>query len=537
MKKIKLKKPTQEQIVLLLILFIYLVTRIYRILSLPKGIHIDEMSMAYNTWSLSKFGVDRYNLSYPVYFDNAGSGQSGLFVYLATLISKVTGYHFVILRLLAVASGIYFLLNVYNFCKDVFNKWVAYVSAICVVIMPYFIMSQRWALDCNFMLPCMSAVLLYSFKLYEDGRTRWVIGLGVACSLTMYSYALAWLVVPMFLFFYAILYTFSHRERLKQLIKCYSIYLILCVPLILYALVLFGVIPEIRTNFISITKASANRLYEVGFKLVPLRFLFKDFQMLFTYDSYKFSATSRYGTIYSFGFVLVILGFVLCCYQAIKNKNKEILIIIVAFLCNLSLMFIINSVSIYRFNSIYLFFVIFESYAIVKLFDVNKFIPLCIMLFLFSSFASFYAFYLTDYSKDLSNTKYFTDGLYKVSEDLTTYKKTIYVDSVGSYNPYLELIYGLKVPPNITCKTGKILEEDDMNFKYKGNHFIVGLDDATVNEDYVYVLKDLNQESLLYSNTWKNDAELVSVNKELREKLESLGFKSKKEHGYVLYYN
>ena len=109
--------------------------------------------------------------------------------------------------------------------------------------------------------------------------------------------------------------------------------------------------------------------------------------------------------------------------------------------------------------------------------------------------------------------------------------------SVGSYSPYLERIYGLKVPPNITCKTGKILEEDDMNFKYKGNHFIVGLDDATVNEDYVYVLKDLNQESLLYSNTWKNDAELVSVNKELREKLESLGFKSKKEHGYVLYYN
>ena len=70
---------------------LFLFTRLFRLSSLPEGMHIDEVSIGYNAWTLSQYGVDRYNVSFPIYFNNAGSGQSGLFIYIAAIISKIFG--------------------------------------------------------------------------------------------------------------------------------------------------------------------------------------------------------------------------------------------------------------------------------------------------------------------------------------------------------------------------------------------------------------------------------------------------------------
>ena len=85
-----------------LIGIIFMLTRLVQITVLPKGLHIDEISMGYNTWTLSEFGTDRYGVSFPVYFNNAGSGQSSLYVYIAFLLSKVFGYSVFTLRVVSV---------------------------------------------------------------------------------------------------------------------------------------------------------------------------------------------------------------------------------------------------------------------------------------------------------------------------------------------------------------------------------------------------------------------------------------------------
>ena len=84
---------------------IFLLTRLISITELPKGLHIDEVSMGYNTWALTNFGTDRYGVSMPIYFNNAGSGQSSLYVYLAVLISKIFGYSVLSLRIVSVIFG------------------------------------------------------------------------------------------------------------------------------------------------------------------------------------------------------------------------------------------------------------------------------------------------------------------------------------------------------------------------------------------------------------------------------------------------
>ena len=67
----------------ILIFALFLITRLYRLPEIPRGIHVDEAGMAFDAFCLSHYGTDRYGLSRPVYLANYGGGQSALYAYLA----------------------------------------------------------------------------------------------------------------------------------------------------------------------------------------------------------------------------------------------------------------------------------------------------------------------------------------------------------------------------------------------------------------------------------------------------------------------
>ena len=71
-----------DNIVLVCLIIFGLFLHCYRLGSLPRGLYVDEMGMAYDAWSLGHFGVDRYLKSWPVYLTNFGGGQSILYCYL-----------------------------------------------------------------------------------------------------------------------------------------------------------------------------------------------------------------------------------------------------------------------------------------------------------------------------------------------------------------------------------------------------------------------------------------------------------------------
>lgn len=84
----------------LIILFLF--TRLWKLTSLPYGLHIDEAGMAYSAWSLAEYGVDRYLNSWPVYVPNFVGGQSAMYVYLCAGLFKIFGYHLCLIRVPAV---------------------------------------------------------------------------------------------------------------------------------------------------------------------------------------------------------------------------------------------------------------------------------------------------------------------------------------------------------------------------------------------------------------------------------------------------
>lgn len=81
------------KLILVVLLTVAVVLRLYRICEIPRGLHVDEVGMAYDAWSISQFGVDRYLKSFPVYLTNFGGGQSALYCYLTALLFKIGGVH------------------------------------------------------------------------------------------------------------------------------------------------------------------------------------------------------------------------------------------------------------------------------------------------------------------------------------------------------------------------------------------------------------------------------------------------------------
>lgn len=58
-------------ILFILLLCVFAITRLWRILTIPSGFHLDEAGMAYDAWCLSQYGVDRYLKSFPVYLSTS----------------------------------------------------------------------------------------------------------------------------------------------------------------------------------------------------------------------------------------------------------------------------------------------------------------------------------------------------------------------------------------------------------------------------------------------------------------------------------
>lgn len=89
---------------------LFVITRFWRITTLPSGVHIDEAGMAYDAWCLSQYGVDRYFKSYPLLLTNfGGGGQSALCIYTTALLFRLFVFHSFLFR---VTNIFYSLLTV-----------------------------------------------------------------------------------------------------------------------------------------------------------------------------------------------------------------------------------------------------------------------------------------------------------------------------------------------------------------------------------------------------------------------------------------
>src|ERR1044071_2254599 len=96
------RKPLAVAVLMSLAGFLYLT----RLTSNPPGFYIDESSIAYNAYPLSRTARDEYGDLLPLFFRAFGDYKNPTYVYLLAAIFRVFGPSILIARLVSSLAGI-----------------------------------------------------------------------------------------------------------------------------------------------------------------------------------------------------------------------------------------------------------------------------------------------------------------------------------------------------------------------------------------------------------------------------------------------
>ena len=496
---------------------IFLLTRLIQITVLPKGLHIDEVSMGYNTWALTYFGTDRYGVSMPIYFNNAGSGQSSLYVYLAVLVSKILGYSVFSLRVVSVFFGAILLIFGTKAAYEMFGLKCSLITAAVIDIMPLFLMSERWAFDCNAMLPMLVMFLYFYVKLIKTQKMRYAVASGITFGITMYSYILAVMMLPVFVVFAVIYSLIMKKITIKQIGAMFFSGFVVSVPILLFLFVVVGVIPSFNIGPVSFTNASAGRAAEITWQGFRFDLLPKALYTLTSYDQYDFMADDKYGVFYqnilhffehkiSVSQILLIAGFLAMLgfgiFSIIKRKGFSFEILMVFYMIAMIYpVYFLEQVAIYRYNAAYFSFALLLGYLFAKLWDYKRYV-LCgffALLYLYNFGSYTYYLFSGNFSEENKSLAYFDYDLLELCEtfDDEEYKDyQIYVDYTATYNAGLITLYGLRVEPEVVASE---VENVDSKIMTYGNIHIGIPDIIDADQKSIFVIRDINSETTFYT--------------------------------------
>ncbi len=440
LKSFFLKK---ENLLFLFILFIGIFARMYMLSSLPGGVNQDEAFTAYEAFCLSNYGVDSFLYKNPVYFTTWGSGMSSTQIYITSFFFNFFGSSIFTLRFAQSFFSILSLVAFYFLLKDVFDKTTALLGFFLLSISPYHIMEARWVLEAHYSVYFFIFALLFFVKGVSDNR--YFILSSLMFVLSMYSYAIHYLIVPLTLTGF-ILYMLISKKKFSffYALSACLIIIVFSIPLLLFILVNNGYLNEIITPFFSIPLLPQIRSSDVSLSnLMNLNSLNSIFDILvFQNDNHIWNTTKEYGLFYPLTSILIPFGIFKTLKDSIskiKNKifSKEFFFIILFIVCIFSYL-LIAQVNSNRANFLAMLMLVFITQGFIFIYQaVNKhafFLPI-LYSFFFALFLSFFGFYSSHYNNVISPI--FKAGAYEavqfadsINEDEIIVDSSIYFPQV-----------------------------------------------------------------------------------------------------------
>lgn len=341
--------------------------------SVPGGLHQDEAFVALNSYDLYHEGKDSAGLRMPIYMSSWGDGQSAMYSWLLTVLMFFTGGESstYLYRLPQALISVFTLWAVYCLMRHMFNRtaglWAIFLLAVC----PWHVMMSRWALDANLAPGFLIFGLLFFVKGLENQRYFLLSALFYGMSL--YCYAVIWIIVPILLFIQILYGICSKKIRLSRWTLLSTVILfVLAFPLLLFVLININVLPELSLPFITIPKTVGFRGREVSFKLQNIVDNLKTAARLLIRQNTGnvYDILLPWGLFYDIGRVMILLGAVLLFFNVIvhivRRKFCYEFFIAANVLCG-----IINclylSARMHQVNSLFIPLVLLESYGIWKI--------------------------------------------------------------------------------------------------------------------------------------------------------------------------
>lgn len=390
---------------IIMVLFILtFFSRIYKFGEVPTYISVDEAGAAYDAYSLSNYGVDRYLLSAPLYLINFGGGQSALYAYSTIPFIKLFGANIVSYRLPELLFYLMGMIVCYVLAKKFKNKKIAILYTLLIITCPWNIEVSRKGLDCNLLAPFFMLDLLILLTAKKDWH--YLIA-GILIGITLYTYCLSWILIPAFLIFYISYMLYLKKINFKQIVLLGIPIFILALPLMYLILLNNGIVSKTNFGIFTIPKLPLFRADELNIMNI--------FEYgLFSLNIIFFENYGRY-VIYLMQVPLFIVGFIAGINKSIKSlKNREFdfdafitMTFIVLTITNLcKVICTINNANILYFLVLYI-----TSMGIVKLSKKSYIIPATILVTLIIVFIEFEANYFSyEYEHNLDNLSVYEDN-------------------------------------------------------------------------------------------------------------------------------
>ena len=493
--------------ILLVFLLLIFITRIYKFGEIPNFIGVDEAGAAYDAYCLSKYGVDRYLNSFPLYLINFGGGQSALYSYATIPFIKLIGTNIIAYRL---PELLFFLMGIvvcYILANKMKDKKIALLYTFLIIICPWNIEASRQGLDCNLLAP----MFMLDVLLLVTANKNWhYIVAGLAIGVTLYTYCLAWILIPVFLLIYIIYMLWVNKINFKQVILLGIPIALLATPLIYLILLNKGYVT--RTNF--------------GIFTIPKLFFFRQGEIsinnLLQYGGYSLKTifTDSRG-IYLIELPFLLVGIVVGIKELIKSiKEKEFsftgfmtVVFIILLICNL----LVVAGTLNRANILYLPMLYLITIGISYLSKDSKWTIMSILVILTALFVAFEVSYYNENLEQRRTRRYEDIELYQITENL---EKDESLKDVAKH-----FIITNKAEPYIFTMLATRPSPYDLNFLYEqkvkqyGNYFFeydkLLIEDITKEKTIVVVTKSREDivESLENLNFSKKETNLYCIMK------------------------
>lgn len=361
-----------EVICLFAILLSFLISHLYLLGENAYGLNADEMGLGYDAWTLANFGTDRWGTSWPVYILNHGNGSSILYTICCIPFVAIWGVNAITIRIPMVLFGVLFLFvgSIYIYRKYQSWKSVIVFGVLCSIL-PYFIVAFRIGLDCNVAIVMLLILLvMVNRAIRKANKSSWVL-LGIAIGISLYSYALMWIVVPGVVCILFSILIYERKVRMRELICVMTPIIFIAVPL-----VLFNVVNIFGLNSICFGPITIPRIENYRSGILGVHSVIERVPEIF--DSIFSDGGTVYGAIKPVWWIMLpfgLVGLIHCVHRCVINIKQKVwdnsISIVVSFVVIMVVALMLDTVCTYRINMIFLPIIMFIVDGIVLAMD-NK---------------------------------------------------------------------------------------------------------------------------------------------------------------------
>lgn len=416
-----------RQVLFFALMFMGIIVRIWEFGIIPGDINQDEAFAGFEAYSLLNNGVDSSGYAFPIYFNSWGSGMNALEIYLMIPFIFLFGLNTFSIRMPQVIIACLTLWIIFLLTKKIFQSDLCFIALFLTAISPWHIMFSRWGLESN-LAPAFLIFGLFFFVLGTEKSVFYILS-SLFYGLSLYCYATIWVIVPLILFLQT-LYSIKYKKIKLNRETAFAVLLlfILALPLIVFLLINQGILPELRTPFLSIPKLTVMRSNELSLQRIKENFLNICSIIFHQSDGYIVNATTYFGIVYHITLPFFLIGIITLLCDIVNSVKKKIfnpgLFILINF-ASAFLLGLLLQANITKINSLFLPMIIITAYGLYKIYLHFKKVSIILFAIYQFLFICFSIYYFTDYKQDIS--KYFYYGSKDMIIEAQKYNRKVYV--------------------------------------------------------------------------------------------------------------